>query len=181
MRKNSIEIISCSFLLFCCEPANAAPSQLYSKSVVVSWTENRVQRPVGTATWASVSRSVSESIYISSAGRPFSRITFSGGRGSGDQDQVGVSGRNPTGGAKVVQFQGRSLVTVLIYNGGARQIRIDFDPNFSSCSASVILGKSSGAGTFTLRSTVSGQMMEIQSQSTSGATCSIREGNVFEN
>jgi hypothetical protein len=181
MRKSAIRIVFCSLVLCGCEAANAAPSQLYGKSVVVSWTENRVQRPVGTAGWASVSRAISETVYISSAGRPFSRITFSAGRASGDQDQVGVSGHNPTGGAKVVQFQGRSLVTVLLYNGGAREIRIDFDPNFSSCSASVILGKSSGAGTFTLRSSINGQMLEIQSQSTSGATCSIREGNVFAN
>lgn len=168
----------CFLLLFCCR-ALAAPPQLYGKSVVVQWTENRLQRPAGETRWRSVSIQVGESVYISTLGRLFSRMTFASPRGSGAREFVGEPGRSGTGGARAAQFQGRSLVTVSVFNGGARHIQVDFDPGFGSCSASVIIGKAAGAATFTLKSASTGVPIEVQSQSTSGAACSVRDGNVF--
>jgi hypothetical protein len=175
----TIGALSCLLLLLCCREATAAPRQLYGKSIVVSWVENRVQRVAGEAKWRPVNIQVGESVYVSTIGRLFSRMTFAARRGSGAREQVGESGRSSTGGKRVMQFRGHALVTVAVFNGGARHIRIDFDAEFSGCSASVILGRAADAGTFTLRSAITGVPIEVQSQSASGATCSITNGNVF--
>lgn len=179
MSKSATAAGLCLLLALGCQTAQAAPPQLYGKSVVVSWTESRVQRNAGEMQWRSVSVQVGENIYVSTAGRLFSRMTFASHRGSGSMEQVGASGRSSTGGTRVVQFQGHSLVTMAMFHGGARHIQINFDTGFSGCSASVILGRAAGAGTFTLKGAISGGVIEVQSQSVSGATCSLRDGNVF--
>jgi hypothetical protein len=166
-------------LLLCSGEATAAPRQLYGKSILVSWTENRVQRFTGETHWRAVSIQVGENIYISTLGHLFSRMTFATRRGSGAREQLGESGRSSTNGKRVMQFRGHALVTVAVFNGGARHIRIDFDAEFSGCSASVILGRAANASTFTLRSAITGVPIEVQSQSASGAACSITNGNVF--
>src|SRR5262249_57635823 len=51
--------------------ADAAPAQLYGKSVVVSVSETRASRPVTGGPVTSSSASSQFSVYISEAGRPF--------------------------------------------------------------------------------------------------------------
>jgi hypothetical protein len=70
-------------------------------------------------------------------------------------------------------------VTVQAFIGGARHVQVDFDPSFASCTANVILGKSAGAATLTLRGAITGDLVEVQSAHVNGASCSIKEGNVF--
>lgn len=161
--------------------AAAVPVQLYGKSIVASWVENRLQRGAGEVQWHSVSIQVAESIYVSTAGHLFTRITFGSRRGSGSREHVGGTGHSSTGGARVTQFQGHSLVSVAVFNAGARQVQIDFDSGFAACTAHVILGKAAGAGTFTLRGTISGVPIEVQSTQVGGESCAIRNGNVFAN
>src|SRR5882757_330161 len=70
-----------------------APAALKGKSVVVAWTETRQQRHVGEPNFRSVDASHNLSIYISTAGRVFSRQTNSTRAGSGATEQVsGESG-----------------------------------------------------------------------------------------
>jgi hypothetical protein len=160
----------------------AAPAQLYGKSIVVSWTETMTLRRVGEQAFRTESIQAMSKIYISDVGRPFLRMTRALNRNSGSSEQVGGAGRNPTGGPRVIQFQGHSLVIVSeVPSGGARRLQIDFDASFGSCAASVIAGKVPGLSTYIGRSMITGAQVEVQSRSASGATCSIKEGNVFAN
>jgi hypothetical protein len=164
-----------------CGQAVAAPSQLYGKSVVISYTGTINARPVGSSEpYKPRTFQKQISVYISSTGRPFMRNSSSAGRaGSASLDQVGASGANQSGGASNVQFQGRSLVVVFVYEGGAAHIQADFDASFSSCTADVIRAKSAGNNTRIAKGMVTGTRYEVESSTTSGVSCSIKDGNVF--
>lgn len=154
--------------------AGAAPAQLSGKSIIVSWSETRVQRGVGEINWRSVNASHSLSVYISSAGRVFSRFSATTRRGSGSNEQVSGGG-----GSRVPSFSGNSMTIVAPSQGMARRIAVEFGDGFSSCTASVIRGKESGASSGFGTSLITGQRIETQSVTTSGASCSLRAGNVF--
>ncbi len=159
--------------------AHAAPPQLYGKSVVVSWTEERQQRVNGEAAVQNVMRNGQFSVYVSSAGKPFSRMSyvFSGGRGglkSGNKDAVGGESS-----ARNVSFQGNNISVLggKSMKGGARSIRISLDGG--GCSAQVITGKEEGASAIRAKSIVTGSSLEILSIKTGTASCRIQDGNVF--
>jgi hypothetical protein len=158
--------------------AQTAPSTLRGKSVVVSWTEQRSLRRVGEANFRETSTLFSVSIYISSAGRPFSRISASPGRISGSADYVGVSGSSNSGGARQVTFRGNSLsMTTSMTSGGARNVTVDFSG--SGCTARVITAKQVGSQMIRSKSLASGAAIEIRSVAVVGTRCSVRDGNVF--
>ena len=154
----------------------AAPAQLRGKSVIVSWTENRMQRIAGEGA-AFQPRTVSHEfrVYVSSADRVFSRLININSQGkSGAADRVGA------GGGRVPSFKGQSMTIALTGNvRGARLISVDFSAGFDSCTANVIRGKEVGAETMVARSIISGKSVEIQSVTVSGVSCSMRPGNVF--
>jgi hypothetical protein len=179
--KRAVLALSCFQLVACCCTADAAtaPTQLYGKSINVSWTDNRMQREVGAPQFHPWSVQYQLKIYISSAGRPFIRNSMTSRGGSARGEQVGVAGTTSAGGARMAQFQGHSLVIVITFNGGARRVQIDFDGNFASCSASVILGKATGAGSYTTVSPISGRPIEIQSGAATAVTCATSDGNIF--
>jgi len=77
----------------------------------------------------------------------------------------------------LIGFQGDRLVGVLPYAAGARQITVTFDSSFSSCTASVIEGHSSGG--IIRRKGPNGIMYEISGATTSSPSCSIQSGNAF--
>ena len=155
--------------------AGAAPSQLYGKSIIVSWTEVREQRLLGESNFRQQAFAGALTVYVSSKGTLFNRRTNTNPAGaSGHVDQVGNDGRTTIG------FQGRTLVAVRATNGGARRIVVTFDGAFTSCTANVIRGKQTGAATIRTQSIIhSGLEVEIRSVQTSGETCTIKDGNVF--
>ena len=68
----------------CAHSANAAvQSQLFGKSLTISWSETRLQRAEDEEEFRSVNASHSIRIYFSAVGRLFSRETVSTGAGSG--------------------------------------------------------------------------------------------------
>jgi hypothetical protein len=161
--------------------AIAAPKELYGKSIVISWGEDRMQRHADSEQFKSAARNGTLSVYVSSAGNVFNRLGMANhqtrrGRGKeGSEDQVGSAGRSN------VSFQGHSMQAVQSGGGGARLIVVTFDQGFTSCTANVINGKAEGAGSMTKRSLINpGSTVEIQSVHTSGVTCSMQDGNVFE-
>ena len=168
--------------------ASAAPAQLYEESVVVSWSETRKQTSSASMENAprSVPRNGEFSVYISSAGRAFNRLTFSGAamgrRGqmrSGSSEQVGGEG---SGTARNVSFLGRTMTAISPMQGGARRILVTFDNGFSGCSADVLTGKAGGASKIGARSVMNpGVRVEIHSVKTGAATCRVQNGNVFGN
>jgi hypothetical protein len=159
--------------------AMAAPSQLYGKTVSVSWTEDLMRRGVGEQTFTHRQHPRVAIIYISSSGRPFIRIrSFTRGGGGALDEQVGASGKTTIGGGQTADFKDRSLTVTSVYQGGAQRLQVDFDGNYQSCTASVIVGKQAGAQTYT-RLNGSHEPVEIQSNSPSSATCTIESGNAF--
>ena len=69
---------------------SAAPAQLYGKSVIVSWTENRMQTTDRDAAPTAVTASGQLSVYVSDKGRTFSRVSMSVSRGRGTRCLVPV-------------------------------------------------------------------------------------------
>src|SRR5438552_3937007 len=82
------------FLLCGSQVANAAPRALYGKSVVVTWQEERQQKLPGEEEMRFVSAAAEFDVYVSEAGRPFSRLRMfrTNRRGklrTGSRDAVG--------------------------------------------------------------------------------------------
>ena len=184
MRAVSLSLIVLPAIAFLSAPAFAAPAQLYGKSVIVSWSEERQQKIVGEENLRSVSRSAEFSVYISDQGRPFSRMRYSfankrGAQRSGNRDKVGGEGGGG-GGGRNVSFSGNTMnVSMRVGAGGARSIVVNLAGD--SCSAQVIAGKEEGARQIRTKSIVTGNELEIVSIKTSGASCRIQSGNVFGN
>jgi len=158
---------------------HAAPSQLYGKSVVVTWTEERDQRAEGDPDIRNVARNGQFSVYLSTAGKPFSRMSYSfsgrrGGLKTGKRDAVAGEGSR-----RSVTFSGNTLNMSAPMRGGARNVMVTFDGGFQSCSAQVLTGKEAGSGSIHARSMVNGRSIEILSVKTGAASCRIQDGNVF--
>jgi hypothetical protein len=158
--------------------AIAAPQSLYGKTLRVSWNESRSQRVQGEGEFKQVSIPLSYTVYVSSKGQLFKRLTSTtaSGRQSGSKDRVGASGSDAQG-AGSVSFQGNTLIATANNGGLGRRIRISFDGG-SSCSAEVLTGKA-GSGIATVRSNATGKMMEFTSVSAGSASCSVQDGNAF--
>jgi hypothetical protein len=165
--------------LFACfsGAVTAAPQALYGKSVVVSWTEQRMQRRQGEGEFRPATRQGEFSVYVSSAGRIFNRARMTNPRRgrSGETERIGdTKNRN-------IVFEGSTMVVMQHgTSGGARRIAVAFDDGFSSCTAQVIRGKEEGAGAIVARSAITpGRTVEIASVKTSGVSCAVKSGNVF--
>ena len=180
--------VAASLAMLASSGASAAPAQLYEKSVVISWSETREQTSsaLPDSGARSVTRNGEFSVYISSAGRAFNRLTFSGAsmgrRGqmrSGSSEQVGGEG---SGRARSVSFSGRTMTAISPMQGGARRILVTFDTGFSGCSAEVLTGKAGGVSKIGSGSLMNpGTRVEILSVKTGAATCRVQNGNVFGN
>ncbi len=161
-----------------------APAGARGKSVTTTWTETRLQRLGGIGEFSEKSVSQSLSAYISSEGRVFAKRTAftTGRRGRSKTGQVSSVGEKTEagGGSQAGTFRGASLVVTNQFGGGLRMAKIDFDASFSSCTATVILGREHGQ-TARGRSIVSGATLEIKSASVSNTSCSVSSGNVFGN
>lgn len=156
-----------------------APQALRGKSVTASWTETRSQRLGGQGEFVDRSYSQSLSVYISEAGRAFAKRTVMSQRGKRKSGKASSVGENP-GGGQSARVQGRSIMVTTQFAGGARLVRIDVDASGSGCSASVVLGRENGRGIAVGRSLIDKRKLEIKAATASAATCSIRDGNVFE-
>jgi hypothetical protein len=157
-------------------PAVAAPApDIVGKSVLVSWTEN--EELVGGAAKAI---GLELRLYISSAGRPFTRVTATG-RWSAMNEQVGRSGTSNAGGVRAVRVDGHTVILQAIKGNYAKNLRVEIAPGGGSCSAQMSIGKEVGTGPRAFRSPLSGAMIEIHSLTVSGVSCSMQQGNVFAN
>jgi hypothetical protein len=194
MREKAFETavgIAClivSLLVQLSQAAAASPSQLYGKSIVVSWMEARSHNGQGRG----VLLHPVISVYVSTAGRTFTRIFVERGsrryglsrsRGGGTASAEQGPGEGQLGGAKVhrADFAGHSLIMTSVFQSGARQISVDFDSAFTSCQAKVLHGKEAGQQTMRHTSLFGSHTVEISSIEVSGVTCAVQQGNVFTN
>jgi hypothetical protein len=155
----------------------APPKELYGKSVSITWTETREQRPVGEENWRQVSGSQTFNLYVSEAGRVFNKVSYTTRGGSAEREgEIAGSGK------RSVNFNGRSLLALMPWgSAGATRISADFDAGFGSCSAQVTRAKESAETTTRQYSGIIKRVNEIRSVQVGGASCSIRSGNVFAN
>ncbi len=158
----------------------AAPTQLLGKSVVISWTETRMQKWPGDQNLRSAVRAGELRIYVSSTGKIFNRLSMRGRGPGGSSDQV-AGGGSDNYENRIVSFQGRSMTQATPMVGGVRRVAADFNESFSGCAAQVLTGMESGAKKIVMKSLGSGLPFEIHSIQTSSASCSIQNGNVFGN
>jgi hypothetical protein len=153
----------------------APPKELYGKTVTISWTETREQRPVGEQAWRQVHGSVAMYLYVSDAGRIFNNVSYATGAGSAER-----SGEIAGGGKRSVNFSGQSLQILMPSGAGsATRITADFDAGFSSCSAQVTRATESADTIVRRYSAIIKQDNEIRSTQVGGASCSIKAGNAF--
>jgi hypothetical protein len=157
--------------------AAGAPEALKGKSVILTWTEARQQRVVGQPNFYSVNGSVSLSLYISTAGRVFSRRTNSTRAGSGTIERAPAEGGGvrPT---RAALFGGQTMTLIGETKGGAYRHVIEFDASFASCSARVALAFQSGKTSIAL-SPIIHKYVEVKSVTVSGISCSVKAGNVL--
>jgi hypothetical protein len=157
--------------------AAGAPEALKGKSVILTGTETRQQRYVGEPSFYSVNGDVSLSVYVSTAGRVFTRRTNSTRAGSGTIEQAPGEGGGvyPT---RTALFAGQTMTLIGVTKGGAYRTLIDFDASFASCSAKVALAFQSGRTSISL-SPITKKHVEMKSVTANGISCSVRAGNVL--
>jgi len=147
--------------------AGAAPKQMYNKSIDIYWGENTSNKRVADGVVVNTSGTIQSIVYISSAGRPFIRISGGNSRAS-RMSEIGPDV------AKIgTDFRGNQLVLT----GGrmvGRQITVTFDASFSSCTASVRAGTN---GAHPKWIGFDGAPYELLSISVGSASCSIKDGN----
>lgn len=177
------QTIASSLLLAVCSCVVAAadpiPGALFGKTIVLSWTENRSQRAetgeIRNSTTASDFR-----VYVSSAGRLFSRFTRKNGR-SGRSNSSAIAGDGDarfegTGqGPRTTHFEGRQFVSENQMKSGARRIQAEFDGSYRSCTLRVIYGKENGAPLY--HRAMDGRMYYILSTEVISPKCVVEEGN----
>jgi hypothetical protein len=155
--------------------AGGAPPALYNKTIKMSWSYAGIgTRPDGKT--GNFSVAVSQTIYISSAGREFARSMIQSTSGTAGKDVAPGDTTGAQGFARSDRFVGNRMIGVTVWASGARQFVVTFDPGFTSCSVSVTVGKEGGQG---LRVKRAEGTYTISSLSASGGTCSIQDGNAF--
>jgi hypothetical protein len=178
----TVTVLLCSQLLLLTIAEGAPlPEPLFGKSVIVRWSNDRLNRFEGGRT-AHVVFTSELAVYISTTGRAFTRyLVVSGKRGdrSGQALQSPVDSATSAGGSLVVRFEGGTLLVDTKLISGARRVAISFDSGYGRCSATVSFGREGGAP---IRATdlISGKRFEVISTRTSVPVCSIRSGNVFD-
>lgn len=157
--------------------AESLPRSLYGKSVVIQWSENRIQRDGGVGSFRSVHAEHEVIGYVSMQGRLFARMINTTGAGSAARD------RGPGGGYRSMSssFSGRAIVTIVTSTtgGNAWRITATFSPTFDSCTGEVIRAKPPGSKLSSGISPITGQLVETQSVTINMRSCSVREGNAF--
>jgi hypothetical protein len=160
--------------------AVAAPAaDVIGKSVLVTWTENRQMERGGQTVNATLSFDLR--MYVSSAGRPFTRLTLASRRGSAVNEQVGNSGTSLAGGVRAVSINGHTIVLQSVIGNYARNLRVEVASGGTGCAAEMVVGKEVGSAPRAFRSAVTGEMTQIHALTVNGVFCAVQQGNVFAN
>ncbi len=158
-----------------------APALLHGKSFVVSWLENRIQRHVGEPSFRPVRGHQTLSIYVSSAGRVFSRLTFATAAGTASVERVqGDITKNPQFRQWASSFGDNTMSLSQTFRNAKRLLEVEFDGTLKDCKAKVSYVPESGAGTSFAFSPITKKTVEFQSIAMSGESCAVRDGNVFQ-
>jgi|SRR6185312_5378777 len=154
-----------------------APENLRNKSFTISWSEEHNQSVNG-GPFHDVSVSYTWTLYISSAGRGFSRWHIGSRRGAETFERVGKGGKSFSGGEHAVTFTASGFVQAANFGDAARRISVEV--NGSGCSAQVTAGMAQGAASASFSHT-NGRHFEIRSLHAGSASCQVQDGNAFAN
>ena len=155
----------------------AAPENLRNKSFTISWSEEHNQSRDG-GPFRDVSVPYTWTLYISSAGRGFSRLHIGSGRGAGTHENVGKGGKSFGGGEHAMKFTASGFVQAANFGEAARRISVEVTG--SGCSAQVTVGMAQGAASASFNHT-DGRHFEIRSLHAGSASCQLQDGNAFAN
>ena len=157
--------------------AQNAPKALYGKSIVATWSEDRLQRVVGETEFRSQRVPQGVSVYVSTTGQIFTRFT-GGARRTGKREAIGTASKSPRG-EGLRRFDGRTLTVTSSFASGAKHVSIEFDETLSTCRlGSIVWGKAPGADVVRLK-VLTGEDMEIRSSIPTLMSCAVQSGNVF--
>lgn len=168
-------VVACAMLGLSTAQA-AAPDLLRNRSFVVSWTESRTQREAGQTAFRDIAVGMQMTVYVSSAGRPFSRLVASARGGSVSHGSVGTDGTSLGAGHRKVSLSGSRIVITSNFGGAARQIVVDASE--PGCSARVSVAKLQGT-TAVAFSRTDGRSFEVRALSAGAASCAAQNGNAF--
>jgi hypothetical protein len=160
------------FALIAPSPVVAAPAELLNKTVTVSYTVTiPTRRPDGTP-FPGV-RNATRTIYISSAGRAFGRVSRTDSARLSETREAAPGERGNT-----FRWGGARLIGTMPFASGAAQLTITFGSTGQSCEASIAVGREGGRA---LRwKGVNGSIYEATGPATvSDVRCAIRQGNAF--
>jgi hypothetical protein len=147
--------------------ATEIPAQLINKTIHVAYTSTRSHKLEDGGSRTS-SKDVSFLIYISSAGRIFSRFSESTRR-----NQLM---RESAPGVTLWHMVGRSLVATAARASGALMQTISFGPDFRSCDITVVAGRENGKA-YRWKG-LNGKIYEADGPlSISQRSCSVADGN----
>jgi len=152
-----------------------APKELNGRSIVVAWSEDRLQRREGERDFRRVTIHSRYLMYVSIAGRIFSRYAIETPRGhTAKKESIGGSER------RVTEFDGHRMVVVqAAAAGGARQIIVTFDDDFRTCQAQITRGVEAGRDKLVTDALTDPGRIEIKSAKASAAACRLLDRNVF--
>jgi hypothetical protein len=161
--------------------ADTAPAALHNKTVVLTWTEKRSQKadsgelkhPTTTSDFR---------IYVSSAGRLFSRFTRTDLRsGRSNSSELAPDGNISFAGIgqglRTTRFEGSRLTSDNKMRSGARRIQAEFDADYRGCTLRVIYGKEGDAPLY--HRAMDGRMYTVLSIDVIAPACSIKDGNLI--
>lgn len=169
-------ILACAVSTCCAVPvlaATAAP--LRGKNLALTWTDQRVEKILGSERERSLTQSSAVTVYISSEGRFFSHLTRTVGRGFTNVKDVSGAGRTTLN----WRLSGTTLAADQQFLRGARRLIVTFDAGFQSCSLKVLHGKEMGASAIQYLTMDSKQPVELSSINVTSTNCTIAAGNPF--
>jgi hypothetical protein len=170
MSRNIFSVCAFAVLTFT-TTALAASSDAFNKTVTMSWSTSGMATTEDGQT-RSYTNVNTRTVYISSAGRTFLRMSLTGQRAG----RSGERGPNEGGSKGSVRLEGNRLVGTEAFESGARQYIATFDPSFTSCTVQVIDAKSGDAAI--KRKGPDGRMYTVTA-TTGSPSCSVQSGNAF--
>ena len=132
-----IHVVAVAAVTALASPASAAPQGMLDKTISISFEVSIPARNAAGQT-LTARRAVQRVMYVSSAGRVFSRTARQAGRASESKDVA------PGGADGAPRTEGNTIVGTLGLGTGASRMVVSFDGAFQSCTASVIVGRESG-------------------------------------
>lgn len=157
--------------LLAASQAEAAPQGMLNKTIRVSFD---VSLPARTSAGQTITarRSVQKVMYVSTAGRVFSRSDRQVSRAS-ERTEVGPGGADGS-----PSIQGNTIVGTLALGTGASRLVVSFDGGFQNCTATVITGGQSGRA-MTWKG-IDGNVYTAAGPATASTpSCSVQSGNAF--